>query len=61
MKPLEVLCAYEVTRKGGLEPCDRPGIAYRLEAWSDTLIPYPVCELHVTKVPGMMCHLDSKT
>jgi hypothetical protein len=38
-------CAEETSRKGTLEPCDKPATAVRLDAAHDGA-PYPVCSYH---------------
>lgn len=36
-------CHEEVTRKGELQPCDKPAVAVRRDAGGE---PYPVCVYH---------------
>lgn len=39
-------CCEEVSRRGHLEPCDRPAVAYH--GGHDGYHPYPVCGTHTT-------------
>lgn len=48
-KELESVCHEEVTRKGMLEPCDKPAVAVR----DDPEGPYPVCGHH-TRATGLV-------